>query len=109
MPLDELQINHLARLARLELTEDEKKKYSEQISQILDYFEQLKGIDTAGIAPLTHVSEQNNVFREDEVKQIFSEDRVLAEAPEIVRRQVKVKLVLDNKERKKSLEDDLLE
>jgi aspartyl-tRNA(Asn)/glutamyl-tRNA(Gln) amidotransferase subunit C len=90
MDLLEKHIEHLANLARLGISETEKKKYAEQMSAILEYFEQLKEVDTKGVEPMSHISNLSNVTRKDVVDTPFSQDKVLAEAPEIEKRQVKV-------------------
>lgn len=97
MVISQDHIEHLAKLARLGITEAEKKKYAKQISSILDYFEQLKEIDTKNVAPMAHVFGLKNVTQEDKVKQYFSQEKVLAEAPEIEKKQIKVKKVLSHK------------
>ena len=94
MSISEEHVEHLAKLAHIGLAEDEKKKYSEQISLILDYFKKLEELDTKGVEPLAHVFDLKNVTRDDKVKQIFSQEKVLAEAPELEKKQVKVKAVL---------------
>ena len=94
MVVSEEHIEYLANLAHLGLTEKEKSKYAEQISSILDYFKKLEELDTNGVEPLAHVFDLKNVVREDKVKQIFSEEKVLAEVPEIEKKQIKVKSVL---------------
>ena len=97
MVISQDHIEHLAKLARLGITEAEKKKYAKQISSILDYFEQLKEIDTKNVAPMAHVFGLKNVVQEDKVKQTFSQEKVLSEAPEIEKKQIKVKKVLSHK------------
>ncbi|MEK7159378.1 MAG: Asp-tRNA(Asn)/Glu-tRNA(Gln) amidotransferase subunit GatC [Patescibacteria group bacterium] len=83
-------LEHLARLARFEVPEDEKEKYAEQISAILDYFKKLNELDTTGVEPLTHVFDLKNVTRPDVARKDFSADKVLAEAPALEKRQIKV-------------------
>jgi aspartyl-tRNA(Asn)/glutamyl-tRNA(Gln) amidotransferase subunit C len=94
MLIDITHIEHLARLARLDISEDEKKKYSGQISAILDYFSQLNELDTDGVEPLAHVFDLKNVTRPDKEVSVFSADKTLAEAPELEKRQIKVPTVL---------------
>lgn len=62
------QVLKLAKLSRLRLTEDEIKKYQEELSNILDYVEQLKKIDTTGLEPTFQVTGLTSVMREDIVK-----------------------------------------
>ena len=74
--LNEQQVEHIARLSKLELTSDEKKKYSEQLSSVLEYVNQLSEVDTDGVEPTANVTGLTNVFREDSVKEsgIIHED-----------------------------------
>ncbi len=77
-----MDIEKVARLARLELSEDEKETFGNQMEQILTYMEQLNGIDTTGVEPTSHAIPVYNVFRDDEVKPSFPKEEVLAIAPE---------------------------
>lgn len=61
------QVKHVAKLANLPLTEDEEEKYSEQLSKILDYIEQLNQVDTDSVEPTFNVSGQTNVMAEDKI------------------------------------------
>ena len=95
MEINKEQIEHLAKLARLQITEEEKDKYAEQISSILDYFTELEALKLpVEVLPSAEVA-QVNVLREDEVKRHFDADKALAEAPELEKRQVKVKNVFE--------------
>lgn len=75
-------VQKVAKLSRLELDEEEIALYAGQLSQILDTMEGLKQIDTEGVAPLAHVLPIENVLRKDEVGTCFSQEKVLANAPE---------------------------
>jgi len=77
-----MDIEKVARLARLELSEEEKKTFGNQLEQILSYMEQLNRIDTTGVEPTSHAIPIHNVFREDEVKPSFSREEVLGTSPE---------------------------
>jgi aspartyl-tRNA(Asn)/glutamyl-tRNA(Gln) amidotransferase subunit C len=77
-----MDIEKVARLARLELSEEEKVTFGSQLEQILTYMEQLNRLDTAGVEPTSHAIPICNVFREDEVKPSFSQEEVLAIAPD---------------------------
>ena len=77
-----MDIEKVARLARLELSEDEKETFGNQMEQILTYMEQLNRIDTAGVDPTSHAIPVYNVFRNDEVKPSFPREEVLAIAPD---------------------------
>ena len=74
-------IEHLAWLARLELSEDEKKLYTNQLNEILEYFSRLDELDTEKVDPTYQVIGKLNVFREDEIKPSLSIDEILQNAP----------------------------
>jgi aspartyl-tRNA(Asn)/glutamyl-tRNA(Gln) amidotransferase subunit C len=74
-------IRQLARLARLELNEDEFKAMRDDLAKILGYVSQLKNVDTEGIEPLAHALDITNVFRDDEPAPSLSPDEALANAP----------------------------
>lgn len=77
-------------LARLALTEEEKNKYAEQLSAILDYAETLNKLSTDGIEPLAHVLPVFNVMRSDERKDSFPKEDMLANGPVVEEGQFKV-------------------
>jgi aspartyl-tRNA(Asn)/glutamyl-tRNA(Gln) amidotransferase subunit C len=96
MKLSEAEIQHIADLARLELSEAEKEIYGKQLSHILDYIDQLKEVNTAGIEPTAQVTGLENVYREDRIVG-WKEDEVesaLKQSPEIEGEQIKVKRIL---------------
>ena len=76
------QVEHVAKLARLELVEEEIATYTEQLNSILEYAAMLEGINTEDINPTAHAVPLHNVFREDEVKPSLEREKVLANAPE---------------------------
>jgi len=67
MKLSIQEVEHIATLARLKLTEEEKEKYGGQLSGILDYFEKLQAVDTDNIEPTSQVTGLTNIMREDEI------------------------------------------
>lgn len=75
-------VEHIAKLANLEFTEEQKQKFLHQFNDILKYMEQLNAVDTSNVEPLSHVIELQNVFREDEVKPSTPTDEALKNAPE---------------------------
>lgn len=75
-------VEKVAKLSRLNLEEEEIEQYADQLNQILDTMAGLQQIDTEGVAPLAHVLPIENVFREDEVGECFTQEKVLANAPE---------------------------
>ena len=68
-------------LARLELTEEEKKTFSKQLSSIIQYIDKLNELDTAGVDPTAHVLPIKNVVREDELRQSLPKDKAIQNAP----------------------------
>ncbi len=77
-----MDIEKVARLARLELSEEERETFGNQMEQILTYMEQLNRLDTTGVEPTSHAIPVYNVFREDEVKPSIAQEEVLAIAPD---------------------------
>lgn len=76
------QVEHVALLARLELSEEEKEKYASQLSAILEYMETLNKINTDNIPPTAHVLPLKNVFREDVVCEHLANEKALANSPD---------------------------
>jgi len=77
-----MDIEKVAKLARLELSEREKNTFGNQLEQILTYMEQLNRIDTTGVEPTSHAIPIQNAFREDETNPSFPREEVLGIAPE---------------------------
>jgi aspartyl-tRNA(Asn)/glutamyl-tRNA(Gln) amidotransferase subunit C len=75
-------VEHVAELARLELTAAEKEQFIVQLNSILTYIEKLSELNTAGVEPTSHVLPMSNVFRDDEVRPSLDRDRVLQNAPQ---------------------------
>jgi aspartyl-tRNA(Asn)/glutamyl-tRNA(Gln) amidotransferase subunit C len=82
MHITRQDVEKVALLARLRVTEDEKEVFATQLSQILTHVEQLDRYDTAGVEPTTTVMGQTNVFRDDVVRPSLSVEKALANAPE---------------------------
>jgi aspartyl-tRNA(Asn)/glutamyl-tRNA(Gln) amidotransferase subunit C len=82
MSISTKDVEHVAKLARLDLSEEEKQLFTEQLNAILKYAEQLNGLDTTGVAATTHVLPLANVMRADEPHQSLSADKVMLNAPD---------------------------
>ena len=82
MLISEVQVEHVAQLARLALSAEEKGRLTEQLNAILSYMEQLNEVPTEGVEPTAHVLDLVNVLRDDRVQQTLSADAALANAPE---------------------------
>ena len=74
-------VKHVAKLARLELTEEEIDKYSKQLDEIIKYVEQMNEVDTQGVEPMPHPIPVYNVMREDEVKYEHTKEEMMKNAP----------------------------
>lgn len=75
-------VEHVAKLARLELTEEEKELYTRQLGDVLKYVDQMNEVDTSNIKPMTQVIDFVNVMREDEVVYEQTKEQLIANAPE---------------------------
>jgi aspartyl-tRNA(Asn)/glutamyl-tRNA(Gln) amidotransferase subunit C len=76
------EVEHVALLGRLKLTEEERARFTTQLNSILEYFEQLQQIDTTGVPPMSHAVAITNVFREDEPQPALTPDEALQNAPD---------------------------
>jgi aspartyl-tRNA(Asn)/glutamyl-tRNA(Gln) amidotransferase subunit C len=76
------QVLHVARLARLRLSDGEIARMSSELSTVLDHIEKISELDLDDVAPTSHVIEVENVLRPDEPRQSWPLDRVLEQAPE---------------------------
>lgn len=94
--IDKAQVKHIAKLARLDLTEAEEEKFSEQLSSIVDYIEKLNELETDSVQPLAHCLPVHNVFREDIAKESLSVEGALSNAPERKDEYFKVPKILDD-------------
>ena len=75
-------VDHVALLGRLELTEEEKVIYTRQLNDILEHFQSLQRLDTDNVQPTAHVLPLKNVLREDWVGQHLSREEALANCPD---------------------------
>jgi aspartyl-tRNA(Asn)/glutamyl-tRNA(Gln) amidotransferase subunit C len=86
MPITETDIEKIAQLAHLEITDDERRLFAPQISEIVNYVEQLKEIDTSAVEPalggLTPEGERTNSSREDRVQPSLGQKLALDQAPD---------------------------
>ena len=79
--IDPDQVRRIARLARINLTPDELEQFSNQLSDILNYVDQLSELNTEDVEPTTHPLKISNVFRQDQIGQSLSNEQALANAP----------------------------
>jgi aspartyl-tRNA(Asn)/glutamyl-tRNA(Gln) amidotransferase subunit C len=90
-----VDIEKVARLARLELSEEEKKTFGDQLEQILTYMEQLNRLDTTGVEPTSHAILVQNAFREDETRPSSAREEVMGIAPEEEDRHFRVPRIIE--------------
>lgn len=89
------EVEHIANLARLELSEAEKNRLREQLSAILEYAARLQKLDTSGIQPTSSVLPERTVLRPDEPVPGLTRDELLRNAPRVEKGQFRVPPVLD--------------
>jgi aspartyl-tRNA(Asn)/glutamyl-tRNA(Gln) amidotransferase subunit C len=80
--IDEDTVVHLAELARITLSDKEKKEFAKQLSSMLEFFSQISELDTENVKPTYHVLELKNVFREDEPREGLTQEAALKNAPQ---------------------------
>jgi len=79
--INEELIDQLAHLARLEFDQQAKQNILNDLNRILDYIDQLNELDTSNIEPLIYLTPNQNILREDEVKEVLKKEDALANAP----------------------------
>ena len=95
MKLSREEVEHIAELARLALSDEELALYQEQLSAILEHFERLQELDTEAIPPTATVLPLRSVMRADEPRPPFSREDILANAPAVEEGCFKVPAVLE--------------
>jgi len=95
MKIDENQVVKVSRLARLELTDNEKTEFSRQLNDIIEYVEKINELPTDSVAPADHIVDLNNVVREDCVGESLSVDEIEKVAPQFEERHFVVPKVID--------------
>jgi aspartyl-tRNA(Asn)/glutamyl-tRNA(Gln) amidotransferase subunit C len=76
------EVRHVANLARLDLSDAEEARMTEQMNNILSYMEKLNELDTSGVPATTHAIQLQNVFRQDEAVPSLNREQALANAPQ---------------------------
>jgi aspartyl-tRNA(Asn)/glutamyl-tRNA(Gln) amidotransferase subunit C len=79
--LSKKEVEHVAWLAHIELSEQEKALFTEQFNEILDYFKKIDEVDTEGVEPTYHVLDLNNISRKDETTPSLPIEEALKNAP----------------------------
>ncbi|MBF0338668.1 MAG: Asp-tRNA(Asn)/Glu-tRNA(Gln) amidotransferase subunit GatC [Nitrospirae bacterium] len=82
MTISHKDVQHIAALSRLSLTEEEKELFGNQLNDILLYVNKLNELDTVDVTPTSHVIPLQNIFRDDTLQQSIALDDALANAPD---------------------------
>jgi aspartyl-tRNA(Asn)/glutamyl-tRNA(Gln) amidotransferase subunit C len=93
-PISRADVAHVARLARLDLTEDELDRFTAQLAAVLEYASDVASLDTAGVPPTAHPLELLNVLHDDVAVPSLDRDEVLAMAPDAVDGRFRVPRIL---------------
>ena len=96
MSLTREEVEHIGRLARLGLTDEEVAMFQEQLSEILNHFDVLQELDTEDVPPMPYPLSLENVMRDDLAKDSLPQDDVLANAPQTEEGAFRVRAVLDD-------------
>lgn len=95
MKLTQSEVEHIAQLARLEFSKTEKEKYSDELSAIINYVDELDKASVDDVASIEQISGLSNIAREDQVEPSLSTEKVLQNAPEKESNFIKVKKVFE--------------
>jgi len=95
MKISKKDVEYVAKLAKLKLSEKEREKFTKQLDQILKYVDKLNELDTKKVKPTSHVLPLKNVFREDKVGKSLKVEKVLENAPEKAKGFFKVPKVIE--------------
>lgn len=95
MKITRTEVEHVSRLARLALSEEELDSFTGEMDAILDYVEQLNALDTNGIIPTSHAVPMENAFRPDEIRPGFTTEQALSNAPDATDNAFRVRRVIE--------------
>ncbi len=95
MKITKQEVEHVARLARLELSNQEKESLTDQLSNILTYVETLNSLDTKGVESTSHVLDIKNVMRDDVAVTGLTQEQALANAPDKAAGHYKVPKIIE--------------
>ena len=94
MAITKKDVEYIANLSRLEITEAEKEEYAKQLSEILEHVNRLQSLNTEGIEPTFYALDMKNVMREDEVEPSVDRQKVFDAAPSIQNNGFKVPKII---------------
>jgi aspartyl-tRNA(Asn)/glutamyl-tRNA(Gln) amidotransferase subunit C len=95
MKLSVEQVEHIAELAKLGLTPEEKERFREQLSAILDYADTLQKLDVTDVPPMSHAVALSSVMRPDDAAESYPREEILANAPDTHDGQIRVRVILE--------------
>ncbi|MFH1542469.1 MAG: Asp-tRNA(Asn)/Glu-tRNA(Gln) amidotransferase subunit GatC [bacterium] len=95
MSVSKKDVEHVAKLARLGLTEEEKELFTKQLSDILKFADSLQKLNTDNIEPTSHAIPMKNVLREDKVVKFEDAEAIIANGPEVDNNQFKVPRIME--------------
>lgn len=96
MRLTREQVDHIARLARLHLSDEERERFREQLSAILEHFQRLQELNTDAVPPTFRAVESQRLPRTDEVQPSLSLSDLFSNAPQVEQDQFRVPPILDS-------------
>ena len=97
MKVNNKLVEHLAHLSRLDFDDDSKEKMKFDFEKILDFVAKLEEVDTDNVEPLTYMSSELNVLREDKVEQVLTQEQALKNAPVNDTDYIRIPKVIDSK------------
>ena len=90
-----IDVSYVAHLARLDLTDDERRRFQDQLEDIVQYVRTIRSLDLDDVPPTSHPHVTPNVFRRDEVRPSLAQAEVLENAPEVVQSQFRVPKIVE--------------
>lgn len=88
-------VDHVAKLCRIHISQEERKKFAEQLNQILAYMDKLNELNTENVEPTSHAVPLKNVLRKDELSRSMDTENVLANAPDKYKEYFKVPKIIE--------------
>lgn len=89
------EVKHIAKLANLDIGEEELHQFSDQLTDILEFVKEFSKVETKDVAPLANVTGKKNIFRDDKIQPSLPQQEVLRNAPSTHKGYFKNKLVLE--------------
>jgi len=89
------EVKHIAKLSKLEIEDDKIDYYANEMNNILEYFNVISKVDTSNVEPLTHITDNVNVIREDEPHDCIDKKKFIDNCPDTFGNYIKVPSILD--------------